>query len=277
MRNERWDLICECDPQKLAGLLSYLFSDEHIFISPRLQRALQADRKGFLTLEALQAEPLIADFFKTHEVAAEARRDSIQFVVEKYCSELRYSHNRVRRAVPFKKGGQKGIKPVCIDKLRATLTISDVREHLGATAFSPIEHFRPHDDIFLYVYAPNYRERMSDAQLMPFAVVEYQKLCEERERESRYWEQQEKRFYAAVSVEERAQREHRQHYARQEYRSRNAEHLRELTSEIEDEGPHEAAGDHSIDGLRAVFRPNVELNHLLGAFIAKLETRLDEE
>lgn len=127
MRNERWDLICECDPQKLAGLVSYLFSDEHIFISPRLQRAIQADRKGFLALETLQAEPLIADFFKVHEVAAEARRESIQFVVEKFCSELRFSNNRVRRAVPFKKGGQKGIKPVCIDKLKATLTISDVR------------------------------------------------------------------------------------------------------------------------------------------------------
>lgn len=73
--------MLECDPQKLAGLLSYLFSDEHLFISPRLQRAIQTDRKGFISIETLQAEPLIADFFKTHEVAPEARRESIQFVV----------------------------------------------------------------------------------------------------------------------------------------------------------------------------------------------------
>lgn len=40
MRNERWDLLLECDPQKLAGLISYFFSDEHLFISPHLQRAI---------------------------------------------------------------------------------------------------------------------------------------------------------------------------------------------------------------------------------------------
>lgn len=88
---------------------------------------MQTDRKGYLTLESLQAEPLIANFFKTHEVAEEARRESIQFVVDKFCFELRYSNSRVRRVVPFKKGRSKGIKPVCIDKLKATLTISDIR------------------------------------------------------------------------------------------------------------------------------------------------------
>lgn len=84
-----------------------------------------------------------------------------------------------------------------------------------------------------------------------------------------------------MNVEERAQREYGQHRIRQEYRSRNAEHFREMpndmSNEIEDEEDHGAAGDNSIDGIRTVLRPNTELNHLLDGFIAKLESRLDEE
>lgn len=78
-----------------------------------------------------------------------------------------------------------------------------------------------------------------------------------------------------MNVEERSLREYRQQYVRQEYRSRNAEHFREMSNEIEDEDNHDAAGDDSIDSLRSILRPNAEFNHLLDGFIAKLETRLD--
>lgn len=76
--------------------------------------------------------------------------------------------------------------------------------------------------------------------------------------------------------EARAEKEYRQQYVRQEYRSRNAEHLREMSNEIEDEDSHYARNS-PINHIRAVFRPNPELNHLLDGFIAKMDSRLDEE
>jgi hypothetical protein len=50
--------------------------------------------------------------------------------------------NRVRRIRPFNTTVFKSIKPLCIERLQENLTISDIRHHLGETAFSQIEQFK---------------------------------------------------------------------------------------------------------------------------------------
>lgn len=68
------------------------------------------------------------------------------------------------------------------------MNVSDLRDYLGESAFSPSQLFDPNsdNDSFL-VYAPYYRQMLEDKNELPFKVVSYQRLCEERERESRYW------------------------------------------------------------------------------------------
>jgi hypothetical protein len=59
------------------------------------------------------------------------------------------------------------------------MTISDVRDHLGETAFSSVEYFDPKaEDQFYYVYAPDYRQKLKEDSPLPFRVMGYQKLCE---------------------------------------------------------------------------------------------------
>ena len=50
-----------------------------------------------------------------------------------------------------------------------------------------------------------------------------------------------------------------------------------MSIEIEDEDNFEVASQNAADSIRGVLRPNPELNRLLNGFIAKMDSRLDEE
>lgn len=119
---------------------------------------------------------------------------------------------------------------------------------------------------FLFVYAPDYRRNCEES--MPFRVIEYQKLCAERERESRYWEQQEKRFYMTFSTEIHMQR---QHYNEERYRAR-------VRGPMEEEGMEEERGAGQLQSATEVAcSPSPVFNQMLSSYIISMRNSLDEE
>ena len=143
---ERWDLLCQSDPNKLGSLISYIFSDQFIFLKRPFQKILLLDRKGYISIDELIQNELITDFFNNYETADDAsNKKLIKYAINNCCSELIIKGNRVRRVNAFNHNRVRYIKPVLIEKISNTLNISQIRDILGEDSFSPFESFDNHN------------------------------------------------------------------------------------------------------------------------------------
>jgi hypothetical protein len=101
--------------QQLAKLVSFLFSDEYLYVHAQLRKKITADRKGYVPVEHVAKIDVVQHFFDSLQVRDLSLR--VQLLVKNIsenCPNLLVHNNRVRRICPFDGEKLKRIKPIYI-------------------------------------------------------------------------------------------------------------------------------------------------------------------
>jgi hypothetical protein len=160
MEEEKYELLLlssQCGELHLARLLSHLFSNEYLYVNAEFRTLLEQDRKGFVSAEGVLMHPAIQQYFQEIDLAhPQHQLLFLKATLRALCPHLHYSEGRIRRLELWQPPPG---KPIGLSNIRQQLTISDIRDYLGDSSFTPNCQFPTRSIEYALVYGEEAREK----------------------------------------------------------------------------------------------------------------------
>jgi hypothetical protein len=105
MEEEKYSLLMlssQSSEAQLARLISYTFSNEHLYVNGTFRRLVESDRKGYVPAQELLKHNAVQEYFDELQIYSPAQQlIFLKATICAFCPELHFCEDRVRRLDPW--------------------------------------------------------------------------------------------------------------------------------------------------------------------------------
>lgn len=161
-------------------ILSYMFSDDHIFENKEFRKLIKNNPKGYVHLSSLSECHKIKTFFDDLFLTDTNNQFTyLRGVIESKCSELHYHSGKVRRKIPFDVEKFRKVRPICIERFVQPISVDEIRnlfeEHVY---FLNCDLASRNIEKDLVVFSQEYRGKLKDirSQTEGFSIMSFEEF-----------------------------------------------------------------------------------------------------